>query len=269
MYQVWRVSEEEWEKLAKEILPVMVMLQIAYGRKKVRTPKIKQMLFDAIGEIDNHHFYGKEKVFLEQVFPHIAKSVSAQGKVKKAVILYYEFLKRSEFGKGNIDFKEIDAKLLDTQNQLKGVVFFFRSDSTINDPLSAVPEPGDTDWIDDEQAAKLYGISKTTLYRKAKDKDIIAANSQMYSAPSINAFIRSNWHISKDTIDAGVNCNEVIDKFLSAKEAAKILYPKHDEATARRYLTKLREAGKVSYLQIGTRTFWYFPNDIARLKAKE
>ena len=51
------------------------------------------MLFDAIGEIDNHNFYGKESVFLEQVFPHIAKSVSAQRRVKKAVFLYYAFIK--------------------------------------------------------------------------------------------------------------------------------------------------------------------------------
>ena len=48
---------------------------------------------------------------------------------------------------------------------------------------------------------------------------------------------------------------EVFDKLLSAKEAAKLLYPKHNAATARRYLTKLRDAKKVSYLKVGTRTF--------------
>ena len=268
LYQLGRVFEEDWKKLAKEILPVMLLLQITYERKKVYTPRIEQMLFDAIGEIDNHNFYGKESVFLEQVLPHIAKSVSAQRRVKKAVFLYYEFLKRSEFGKGNIDFNEIDKKLLDTQNQLNGIIFFLRSPRTINDPISVVPEANDTEWIDDEQAAKLYGISKTTLYRKAKDKKIIAENSQSYSSLSINDYIKTCLHISEETIAAGINCDEVFDKLLSAKEAAKILYPKHDDATARRYLTKLRDAGKVSYLNLGTRTFLYFPNDIERLKSK-
>ena len=120
-------------------------------------------------------------------------------------------------------------------------------------------EKKDTDYIDDEQAAKFLKVSKSTLYNLAKAELIEKYSSTGYSVSSLNRLLEKNRIIAQETLDSGIEFDKE-DEMLTCADVARKLKCKLYQ------VDKYREKGHLSYQKIGKGSYLYFKQDVERFQ---
>lgn len=252
-------DNEAWKQLADEILPVLMCYFIR--QLPPLSAKQKQEIFDLLHtlkqseNLKNFSFF--EVINHSEAYPLIFNNTKVEiGKTKKALLLYYEFLKHIAYKQS--DYDNFDKIIQQVQDFCDNTIKFITNLPTLNSPQEIIRVGKDGDYIDDEGASKLTGISKTTLYEMAKNGLIEKESSQSYFVDSLNKYFKDNHHIAEATIKAGISSTST--RLFSSKEAAAELGC--DESMLKYY----RDKEKISYKKTSPGSYSYFPDDVKRLK---
>ena len=153
----------------------------------------KQEIFDLLHtlkqseNLKNFSFF--EVINHSEAYPLIFNNTKVEiGKTKKALLLYYEFLKHIAYKQS--DYDNFDKIIQQVQDFCDNTIKFITNLPTLNSPQEIIRVGKDGDYIDDEGASKLTGISKTTLYEMAKNGLIEKESSQSYFVDSLNKYFK-------------------------------------------------------------------------------
>ena len=252
-------NNEAWVQLANEILPTLIYCFLYQSNQHDTSATQKQKIFDFLAPFrDKGDSYLCCKILNN---PEISFLIFCNKKVeisktKKALFLYYEFLKHIEYNKA--DYNAFDVIIQQTQDFCDNTIKFLIDPPSLASPQEIKKEKLDTDYINEEQASKLTGISKTTLFEMAKKGLIKSYGSQAYSVDSLNEYFKNNHHIAEDTKNAGISSTSSV--LFSSKRTAKELGC--DESTLNYY----RNQDKLSYTKKSPGKYFYCPDDVKRFK---
>lgn len=257
-------NNDAWIQLATEILPILIFCSLHRLNQREISAKQKQEIYDFLLNLRSKEIL-ENSLCLEIlnnpetgniIFSH--KKIETS-KIKKALFLYYEFLKQTLHNESDyIKFDEIIQNIQNFCDNCDNTVKFLIDPASLTSPQEIKKEKLDTDYINEEQASKLTGISKTTLFEMAKKGLIKSYGSQAYSVDSLNEYFKNNHHIAEDTKNAGISSTSSV--LFSSKRTAKELGC--DESTLNYY----RNHDKLSYTKKSPGEYFYFPDDVKRFK---
>lgn len=250
-----------WMQLADEILPTLIFCSLHQLNQHEISAKQKQEISDFLLNLRSKEILKNSSCLEILNNPETSNIIFSSNKIetskiKKALFLYYEFLKQTLHTES--DYIKSDEIIKKIQNFCDNTVKFLIDPPSLASPQKIKKESLDTDYIDDEQASKLTGISKTTLFEMAKKGLIKSYNSQTYSVDSLNEYFKNNHHIAEDTKNAGISSTSSV-LFSSETTATELGCDKS-------MLSHYRENGDLSYVKKSPGSYLYFPDDVKRLK---
>lgn len=239
-----------------DLLQNVQLLRLLYHTPGKQILANEEKFYFCINKLEKIYSIGLYQAWpIEEKIRFFWKNEHERIRIKRALDLLYEFMLTIDYHFTKYD----DYSFFDDDSFCDSNMYLKMQHPSINTPGKIVIEKKDTDYIDDEQAAKFLKVSKSTLYNLAKAGEIEKYNSTGYSISSLNRLLEKNRVIAQETLNSDMDFDKE-DEILTCADVAQRLKCKLYQ------VNKYREQGHLSYQKIGKGSYLYFKQDVERFQ---